>query len=66
MIKWGEYTINKNNRTVSVNVEPPCISANREYEYIYNTLSAYDKNALTEKMKITTETETEITITYYR
>lgn len=65
MIKYGDYTATKDGKQITVQVQPPCISSNREYEYIYNSLIAYDKGKTTDKMQIV-ESETEIKIIYHR
>ena len=53
-------------KEIIVNVIPPCISWNREAEYIDATERAYAKGKLADNMKIVRETETEIEINYYR
>lgn len=53
-------------KEILVNVIPPCISWNREAEYINVTERAYAKGALADNMKIVSETETTVEINYYR
>ena len=53
-------------KEIIVNVIPPCISWNREAEYIIATERAYAKGALADNMKIIGETETAVEINYYR
>lgn len=66
MLKYGDYTIKSvNNKTVSVQVNPPCISSNREYQYIFEALKAYQNNSLAENMQLVENAEN-IVIIYNR
>ena len=53
-------------KEIIVNVIPPCISWNREAEYISATERAYAKGKLADNMKIARETEATVEINYYR
>lgn len=53
-------------KEIIVHVIPPCISWNREAEYIDATERAYASGKLADNMKIARETGTTVEIIYYR
>lgn len=53
-------------KKIVVLVSPPCISENREYEYIRNAIAAYKAGELSKKVEIREETDDTVTLIYHR
>lgn len=58
--------MNGQEKKIYVNVEPPCISWNREMQYIREVQRAYEEGRLAQNMKIELETDEEVVIRYNR
>lgn len=53
-------------KNIYVEVAPPCVSANRELQYVMMVELAYNRGQLAPNMTIIEETESHVTIRYNR